>query len=410
MFKKQLKGITMKRGYIDCYIIITIFLFLFSFSTSLIKIALSITSIMSVVGILILIKYSKKNFIVEVYNKIGNLFKFSYWIFFILIIIASFLINDLESIKKAFKFLYYSLPYWFMLFLSCKDFPKKETAIQNALILSMFCVGCCSVYFYFGLDDGKRLSLFNYGPNALGAILAINLPFLIIFTIDKIEKTKTVFYQFISILTSLLSLMALAATASRGAIIGFVIGFIFLIIVAAKNMIKNKLQLLLSFIILFACVSIVSIMFLHNDYNILRSYDMERVRLVESSYNMWQDNKLVGVGLNNWQENYIQKYILPDAKEKMLEFPHNTIAYFFSTSGIIGGSGFLIFSFGILAYLINCLRHDPNNLYIRAMLWSFVAFSVHGLVDAGFLMKQGERLIFALLGITSASIVFKNNK
>ena len=92
-----------------------------------------------------------------------------------------------------------------------------------------------------------------------------------------------------------------------------------------------------------------------------------------------------------------------------MDFPHNTIAYFFSTSGVIGGVGFLVFTFGMIVFLFNLLRKYPNNIYVQAMLWSFIAFSVHGLVDLGFLMKQGERLLFTFLGITCASVMFEEN-
>lgn len=39
-----------------------------------------------------------------------------------------------------------------------------------------------------------------------------------------------------------------------------------------------------------------------------------------------------------------------------------------------------------------------------AMVWAFVAFSIHGLVDVGITMKSSNRLFFALLGITVASL------
>lgn len=387
---------------------VTIFIFLFFFSNSLVKAALSVTTIMAIIGSIYLIK-KDKNIIRAVRTNLLPSFKISYWFFFVSILISSILIMDLDSIKKAFKFLYYSLPFWLMLILTYKNFDKSESIIEKALMSSMFIFGVLGIYYLIDLPQGKRLSLLNFGPNALATLLEINLPFIILFTYNILKKTKNFKYKILSFATCLWCFIMLIFTGSRGGIIGFFLGFIFLVFSNFKLKIYYKLNVKLVLLSLIAIIAFSGLAMNKIDFNFTRPYDMERVRLIQSSYNMWLDNKLVGVGLNNWQENYIQKYILPEARERELEFPHNTIAYFFSTSGIIGGFGFIIFTFGMIFFLLNTLKKYPNNIYVQAMLWSFVAFSIHGLVDAGFLMKQGERLLFTLLGITCASVMFEEN-
>ena len=384
---------------------VTIFLFLFFFSNSLVKAALSVTTIMAIIGSIYLIK-KDKNIIRAVRTNLLPSIKISYWLFFVSILISSILIMDLDSIKKAFKFLYYSLPFWLMLILTYKNFDKSESIIEKALMSSMFIFGVLGIYYLIDLPQGKRLSLLNFGPNALATLLEINLPFIILFTYNILKKTKNLKYKILSFATCLWCFIMLIFTGSRGGIIGFFLGFIFLVFSNFKLKIYYKLNMKLVLLSLIAIIAFSGLAMDKIDFNFTRPYDMERVRLIQSSYNMWLDNKLVGVGLNNWQENYIQKYILPEARERELEFPHNTIAYFFSTSGIIGGFGFIIFTFGMIFFLLNTLKKYPNNIYVQAMLWSFVAFSIHGLVDAGFLMKQGERLLFTLLGISCASVLF----
>lgn len=387
---------------------VTIFLFLFFFSNSLVKAALSVTTIMAIIGSIYLIK-KDKNIIRAVRTNLLPSFKISYWLFFVSILISSILIMDLDSIKKAFKFLYYSLPFWLMLILTYKNFDKSESIIEKALMSSMFIFGVLGIYYLIDLPQGKRLSLLNFGPNALATLLEINLPFIILFTYNILKKTKNLKYKILSFATCLWCFIMLIFTGSRGGIIGFFLGFIFFVFSNFKLKIYYKLNMKLVLLSLIAIIAFSGLAMDKIDFNFTRPYDMERVRLIQSSYNMWLDNKLVGVGLNNWQENYIQKYILPEARERELEFPHNTIAYFFSTSGVIGGVGFLVFTFGMIVFLFNLLRKYPNNIYVQAMLWSFIAFSVHGLVDLGFLMKQGERLLFTFLGITCASVMFEEN-
>lgn len=387
---------------------VTVFLFLFFFSTSLIKVSLSITTVMATIGSIYLIK-KDKNIIRTVRTNLLHSFKISYWLFFISVLISSALIMDVDSIKKAFKFLYYSLPFWLMLILTYKNFDKYENVIQKALISSMFIIGISGIYYLMALSQGTRLSLLNLGPNALATLLELNLPFIILFSFNNFKKSNDFKYKFISLITCLLCLIILISTGSRGGIGGFFLGLVFLIFSNFKLRVNYKPNVKIALLSLIAIIAFCGLGMDKIDFNFTRPYDMERVRLIQSSYNMWLDNKLVGVGLNNWQENYIQKYILPEARERELEFPHNTIAYFFSTSGIIGGFGFIIFTFGMIFFLLNTLKKYPNNIYVQAMLWSFVAFSIHGLVDAGFLMKQGERLLFTLLGITCASVMFEEN-
>ena len=46
----------------------------------------------------------------------------------------------------------------------------------------------------------------------------------------------------------------------------------------------------------------------------------------------------------------------------------------------------------------------PENMYLQAMLWAFIAMFAHGLVDAGITNKFAARLLFGFLGITMASL------
>ena len=196
-------------------------------------------------------------------------------------------------------------------------------------------------------------------------------------------------------------IFALYLTGSRGAMLGFILGSVFLSVLYGVK----KRQFKTLFITLIVIIGVgLSVSFGNIVGGLSRSYDMERVYLLESSYNMWNDNKVIGVGLNNWKDEYQKKYILPEAKDRKLVIPHNVVAWFFSATGIIGGVGFLCFALGTLLFLMRMMNNQPNNFFLMAMLWAFVAFSIHGLVDVGITMKSSNRLFFALLGITVASL------
>ena len=86
--------------------------------------------------------------------------------------------------------------------------------------------------------------------------------------------------------------------------------------------------------------------------------------------------------------------------ESAFDIPHNVIAWFFSTTGLIGGIGYLLF----VAYygrLLYCkIKDNPGEWIFYVGLWSFLAITMHGLVDAGITNKEAARLLFLILGIS----------
>ena len=121
---------------------------------------------------------------------------------------------------------------------------------------------------------------------------------------------------------------------------------------------------------------------------------------------MWQDHKLVGIGLRHWHDEYINHYILPDAKEKELTQPHNIYAYWFSQTGVVGGTGFILFTIGIFVYLCKKLRANPNDIFLNALFWAFLTVMFHGLVNNGVIDKFVMRLYSTYLGIGLASVAY----
>ena len=139
-----------------------------------------------------------------------------------------------------------------------------------------------------------------------------------------------------------------------------------------------------------------------------RPYDNERIYLLKSTYAMWNDNRIFGVGLVNWADNYHKKYILPEAKEPHLDIPHNIYGYYFSTTGIIGGISFIAMLCLISAFLIKTMELSTFGGFCAiAMFWALLAISIHGFFDVGLTLKFASRLFYGCLGLTVAEVVKK---
>jgi len=90
--------------------------------------------------------------------------------------------------------------------------------------------------------------------------------------------------------------------------------------------------------------------------------------------------------------------------------PHNNIANFFSGAGLLGGVGYLLFSCCSFYFLLKSRRENLQNGFLLMMLWVFISFFIHGMVDNTMFGKYGLRLYFAAWGITLASLPILKEK
>lgn len=379
-----------------------VFLFVFSWSNALYN---SLVSISLGLIMLLVIKLCIQARTLSLF-KIPLLPFVSIIIFFGSVLIASIAIGDPKSIDIALKYIYWMLP-MFLVVVVCKNQSTKE-AIQWGLITSVIYTSFCSLYQLFyrsmGIGDyGERITGFYENQNFYAILLILAIPFLCMSIIYAVKQKKDILIALSSLLAVLMGSIALVATASRGSMLGLIIGFIIVSLIMGILMKNYKLALIALIII-----SGMGLIYIYGGNTIIpsgveRSYDGERLLLWQSSYHMWQDYKLYGVGLNNWPELYQTQYILPGAREPHLVMPHNNLAWYFSTTGTVGGVGFIFFLIGIFLFIINEIRKNQSNVFMIAMLWSFIGIVTQSMVDVGFTMKSSARLFFVLLGIAIAS-------
>lgn len=365
----------------------------------------------SVVGLLLMTIYEYYKMNPRLVILPDKAFNIVYLPFFFLISISSLFLGDYASVLDSFKYIYWSIcP--FALFYFALQYQFHERAIITAISLGLLTFSLYGFYQFFTSPQGTRIQSYTYHPNVLSEMLVLSIPFLVIYIFFKKENLRL--RIFLGIIT-LLSCCILAFTGSRGGMLGLcaggVIFFIIRLVYNRKFNARKVLARLLALVLVMACVSGTFMMnFDHSGFGIFRNYDNERVLLWQSSYNMWKDHKILGVGLTNWKENYQEHYISPRAKEPNLGQPHNTFAYFFSTTGFVGGIGYLFFTFGMFWYLCKKLKYNTNNVFLNAFLWSFLAIMIHGLVNNGIMHKNTMKLYSIYLGISLASVVWYQKK
>lgn len=330
-------------------------------------------------------------------------FDIIYLAFFGLLIIAAVGSGEKEAIESTLQFFYYTIPFIFLYLVF--QYRFCERALQVGIFSAAVVLIGFSAYQFITLPIGTRISSIFVSPNRLPMVLEVFFPFMGSFLFMYYKRENRNFIVFIGMgVVLLLTVIALLLTQSRGGIIGIAFGFLFLLIVRFSFLQTSGGKLKKGFIFLSTIIFMSGIGGWATQNILQRSYDMERILLLKSSYEMWSDHKLYGVGFDRWDEEYQEKYISPVAKEKKLDMPHNTVAFFFSATGSVGGIGYLLFIFGTIIILVKKMIDYPENMYLQAMLWAFIAMFAHGLVDAGITNKFAARLLFGFLGITMASL------
>lgn len=364
----------------------------------------ALTSTATVLALLALIYYCYKHKTTGL-GKIPVSIYLGLAVFAAAIIASSLAIGDKKSLSYAFRFIYWLLPL-FVMFLLNKAAGRSNVVFYgfNAALL----VSSVAAVVEFWNTDAPRLTGIYGHPNHYASMLAIILPVCTALFIGYYKEKHDSSLTLFALMNILLGFATLIRTGSRGGVIGVCLGLILALFFYALKQ-KAKKVLLAALVLAVAAVPVYQF----NSSYFFRSrasselvipYDAQRLYFLEGSYHMWQDHKAFGVGLANWHEQYVTKYMPPRAKTKY-DMPHNMYVYFFSTAGTVGGVGFLLLWLAIFLYFFrNLLPLNAGGITSFAMLWVFFSISVHGGVDIGLTNKLVARLFFGTLGIMLAEV------
>lgn len=333
-------------------------------------------------------------------------FSWMYFPFFALIIMASILVGHHDSLSQALDFARWSLiPFALFYFVMQRRFSYSSVII--GIMAGSWTLDGSALYQWLFSAGTMRVQGYLNHPNFLAEMIEMNIPFLLVYALADQQNKR---WRATAGITAFTSCIVLALTASRGGLLGLCLGGIIWCIVIFRRFPQQKHQVLFqSLVALSLILAVIAGIFFsafQGNRGAVRSYDHERILLWESSYEMWKDHKLVGIGLRHWPKEYVTHYISPKARERNLLQPHNIYAYWFSQTGTIGGLGFLLFTVGMFVYLCRKVRENPHDIFMDAVLWAFLAIMIHSLVDSGIANKFVMRLYSAYLGIGLASSVY----
>jgi len=253
----------------------------------------------------------------------------------------------------------------------------------------------------------NALTLTLTNSNFASAFLGTFISLLIVYTFLKPKKP-----QLIKILITILAFFMLYKTQSLQGYLVIIVN-IFLSIVLYRNKIKELIlgSKKLSFICLVLFISVLVFQFNSLVSWIINSGSVkQRLSYWKLSIDIWQDNKLTGVGLENLREFSTKYRDLNLVKQEGIftapDRSHNVVLDHFVNGGIFTGILWLIFvsliSYLAFSNLINFKKNEYSLDYLMVvMIW--FSYAVQSLISV-------DHLALTLLGYISGGFIVGQNR
>lgn len=298
---------------------------------------------------------------------------------------------------SALGFVQYTLPLWMLLYVGWTRDVRKAVVSVFYVILYALCVYGLIKYAVTG--EG-RLTSFYFFPTRIGMMMDMFIPMTAGFTAYYWKCTR---FRYLSILLLAMEILCLLLAEVRGSMVALAIASV---VTAAVWIQVNRTRVpkrvrrgLLAGALLFAAAAVVYSVWLRWG-NYLGMIGGERLLMWESSFHMWLDHPLAGIGLDEWQAAYAEGLYHPAvSREAGQVMPHNVFVYFFATAGTIGGAAYLAYCGLMLSWLVNGTKKLAANPFSWALLFMFIAATMHGLTDQTFILKLTGRIFYMLLGV-----------
>jgi len=357
----------------------TALLFLFTFSIAIRNLLIGLLFIFSLIRVLIYREFNIKK----------NEFNFYILLFLVFTFLSFFVAEDVNlSLDRFVSPILRYLFFFYISFIIIKDKDKLRKHL-NILVYGNLTFAFLGIL--IKLIDGR-----NYmAGNGTGTVAAFNVLMFTALLLNKENKN----YQKVLYLSGTGSFIyILFQTNSRGAVLGFFAAlFIFIGFLVYYNFKSSKMKYFIT-ILLIILVMITPYLLpdrLMNKFDNLRNINANnslktRVVMWESSLYMIKNNPILGVGVGNFQPNYLN--YIDNVSSKNLsagsrkhDHPHNLFLLIAAEQGVPSLLLFLIMIFiSVKISLFNIYNYPKfsfDNLMGIASLSMFIVFIVHSMVD-----------------------------
>lgn len=281
----------------------------------------------------------------------------------------------------------YRMTGFYLVWLFVKD-KKKLLMLFCFALLSHFVNASVCIYQGFVEKNFRATGLIGYMMT--GGTLVMWIPALIVLVLENrfCGWSKYIVYSVL-----LAATLATLFNATRG--VWLAIGVIAPVLILLS--VRSKVRGIIVLSLLFACTAGIfySVPVLHNRLATITDTTMqsnsERLLLWQSVRNMFADYPVTGVGYGEFHDNYQEKYILPEAKERYLGHAHSNFFQVLAEGGILGVTGLLAWWLGTAIYCIRGWLGSRNIGYLTLM-GIFAGLMLQGMTE----YTMGDSIVMKL--------------
>lgn len=343
----------------------------------------------SLISLLFLIYcFKKKNF---------SYFKHKYFYFFLFFwgyLILNSIINNFNADSLKISFFYFRYGVFVIAIVALLNFDKRFIKyFFSCIVICFSALVLDGFYEYFFKENNFRVSSFFGGEKILGSYLSRLWPIFFGLSIFFLKKNKSFL---LLILIFILSEALIFLSGDRTAF--FYINLsAFFVIIFSQNLLKLRLITLLSSILLLAFISFFNHkaferVFIHTSEEMNLNKSDENIYIFSkghnayyiSSYKMFLDNKILGVGVKNFRNVCSDERYYAYEEEYCNTHPHNTYIQLLAETGITGFLFLLTVLFYFCKYIFRHFMMKLRGKYyfndfeicvlsgIAIYLWPFV--------------------------------------
>lgn len=325
---------------------------------------------------------------------------------YFLFVLSALFQGDRRDIVKASEHFGLVWPFFMTWWISSKYDVKR--GIHWGLLIGL-AIACIIGGYQWLQHPGTRIMSSYAHPNHFGTMINLMTPCIVY----SAYKEKSALYRAIAALVVAAALICLLLTGSRGALMGLmgavILGF-GMSLWLLKDQVSSKVKKMgAAFMVAVILTGGAGAWYMQHDRGEVR-FGGEREYMIESSLQMWEDHKLIGVGADHWEENYYGKYHPKEGRERDLSMPHNMFLYFLSTGGILGAAGYILYLISTFFGLTIVAREKKNFFFALIISIVFLSFFIQGMVDTTIINKIPARMYFALMGIIAGLQVTRKRK
>lgn len=372
------------------YIFILILAASINFSTAVASIAVGVCFLITVYKIL-------KFHIIPIPIRFTNIFLIYFFIEFIIAVLS---VDPLISLREFIGEIHRCLPF-FLVFLCTFNITDLKN-ILIIILISNIINDVAGIYQWFVLNI-PRPCAFNHTATFFGSMLLIQFPIhLFIARLSIMPKVIRKLAWFACAMT----IFSLAISLTRGAWVAFLIVAIIFIIFEMNR--KAFMIFICSTIIFLTTSAILSPLFLKTLTTFTDPYyssNTERVLMWQSSFEMFKNYPLHGVGQEMFKKFYNEKYISSEALDQPGKngneghsHPHSNIFKILSEGGILGISAFIILHGYFFREFYLIYRKKKSKTGLTAFL-ILLGLQIEGLTDTNMNQVPIMREYWLVIGL-----------